>query len=79
VGLLYDEEALPAYIAEQEGLFQKDGVTAQLMPYRILVFQILVTARDAAKKVNPNSIDSIMSLRARPMDVYWHECLPVSS
>jgi NitT/TauT family transport system substrate-binding protein len=34
VGLLYDEEALPAYIAEQEGLFQKDGVNVQLIPFR---------------------------------------------
>ncbi len=34
VGLLYDEEALPAYIAEQEGLFKKDGVNVQLIPFR---------------------------------------------
>ncbi len=33
VGLLYDEEALPAYIAQQEGLFQKDGVNVQLIPF----------------------------------------------
>jgi NitT/TauT family transport system permease protein len=42
----------------------------------ILVFQILVTTRDAAKKVHPNSIVSIMSLGARPMDVYWHAVIP---
>jgi NitT/TauT family transport system substrate-binding protein len=33
VGLLYDEEALPAYIAQQEGLFQKCGVDVQLLPF----------------------------------------------
>ena len=33
VGLLYDEEALPAYIAQQEGLFQKNGVNVQLIPF----------------------------------------------
>ena len=37
VGLLYDEEALPAYIAQQEGLFQKNGVNVQLIPFRSAV------------------------------------------
>ncbi|MGD0153257.1 MAG: MetQ/NlpA family ABC transporter substrate-binding protein [Thermacetogeniaceae bacterium] len=34
VGILYDEEALPAYVAQQEGLFQKNGVDVQLLPFR---------------------------------------------
>lgn len=34
VGLLYNEEALPAYVAEQEGLFQREGVSVQLVPFR---------------------------------------------
>jgi NitT/TauT family transport system substrate-binding protein len=34
VGLLYDEEALPAYVADQEGLFRKEGVSVQLVPFR---------------------------------------------
>ena len=42
----------------------------------ILFFQILVTTRDAAKKVHPNSIVSIMSLGARPGDVYRHVVIP---
>jgi NitT/TauT family transport system permease protein len=42
----------------------------------ILFFQILVTTRDAAKKVHPNSIVSVMSLGARPIDVYWHVVIP---
>ncbi|MGD0621705.1 MAG: ABC transporter permease [Thermacetogeniaceae bacterium] len=42
----------------------------------ILFFQILVTTRDAAKKVHPSSIVSIMSLGARPGDVYRHVVIP---
>ncbi|MGD0153259.1 MAG: ABC transporter permease [Thermacetogeniaceae bacterium] len=42
----------------------------------ILFFQILVTTRDAAKKVHPHSIVSIRSLGARPRDIYWHVVLP---
>ena len=42
----------------------------------ILFFQILVTTRDAAKKMHPNSIVSIMSLGARPIDVYCHVVIP---
>ena len=34
VGILYDEEALPSYVAQQEGLFQKNGVDVQLIPFR---------------------------------------------
>lgn len=42
----------------------------------VLFFQILVTTRDAAKKVHPSSIASIRSLGAKPRDVYWHVILP---
>lgn len=42
----------------------------------ILFFQVLVTTRDASKKVHPNSIMSIMSLGATPGDVYRHVVLP---
>lgn len=42
----------------------------------ILFFQILVTTRDAAKKVHPNSIVSIRSLGANQRDVYWHVIIP---
>ncbi len=34
IGLLYDEESLPAYIAQQEGLFQKYGVDVQLVTFQ---------------------------------------------
>lgn len=42
VGILYDEEALPAYIAQQESLFQKNGANVQLVPFRS------ATERDSA-------------------------------
>ena len=42
----------------------------------IIFFQILVTTRDAAKKVHPHSIVSIMSLGARHRDVYRHVVIP---
>jgi NitT/TauT family transport system permease protein len=42
----------------------------------IIFFQILVTTRDAAKKVHPHSVMSVMSLGARTRDIYWHVVLP---
>lgn len=42
----------------------------------IIFFQILVTTRDAAKKLPANSILSVLSLGATPRDVYRHVIIP---
>ncbi len=42
----------------------------------VLLFQILVTTRDAAKKVHPNSIISVKSLGANPVDIFRHVIIP---
>ena len=44
----------------------------------IVFFQILVTARDAAKAVPEGSIVSVRSLGASPIDVYRHVVVPAS-
>lgn len=42
----------------------------------IIFFQILITTRDAAKKIPTNSILSVLSLGATPRDVYSHVIIP---
>jgi len=42
----------------------------------IIFFQILMTARDAAVKVPPNSIISVQSLGANTADIYLHVIIP---
>jgi NitT/TauT family transport system permease protein len=42
----------------------------------ILLFQILVTTRDAAKRVHPNSVISVKSLGASAQEIYRHVIIP---
>jgi len=42
----------------------------------IIFFQILITTRDAAKKIPANSILSVLSLGATPRDIYSHVIIP---
>lgn len=44
----------------------------------IVFFQILVTARDAAKAVPEGSVLSVRSLGAKPLDIYRHVVVPAS-
>lgn len=44
----------------------------------IIFFQILVTARDAAKAVPEGSVLSVRSLGANPLDVAWHVVVPAA-
>jgi ABC-type nitrate/sulfonate/bicarbonate transport system permease component len=42
----------------------------------IIFFQILITTRDAAKKIPENSILSVLSLGATPREIYSHVIIP---
>ena len=42
----------------------------------IIFFQILLTTRDAAKKIPANSILSVLSLGATPREIYSHVIIP---
>lgn len=42
----------------------------------IVFFQILVTARDAARQVNKSMVDSVLSLGAGEMQIYRHVIFP---
>ncbi len=42
----------------------------------VIFFQILVTTRDAAKKVPPQTITSVLALGARGLDLYRHVIIP---
>ena len=44
----------------------------------IVFFQILVTARDAAKAVPEESVLSVRSLGASRFDIYWHVVVPAA-
>lgn len=44
----------------------------------VVIFQALVTSRDAAKAIPEKSIESIRSLNANPLQVAWHVIIPAS-
>lgn len=55
----------------------KIGDTSKIFLITLIIFfQILVTARDAARKVPQASVTSVLSLGARPLDIYRHVIIP---
>jgi ABC-type nitrate/sulfonate/bicarbonate transport system permease component len=57
-------------------IFKLGDISKITLIVLIIFFQILVTTRDAARKLPANSILSVLSLGATPRDVYRHVIIP---